>query len=383
MLNDVLQSIVPAIYPLLKDSLLLNFTQVGIITLVFQLSSSLFQPVIGYVTDRKPQPYSLPVGMFFTMVGILSLAFANSFVWVIVSVFLTGVGSSIFHPEASRLAHLASGGKTGLAQSLFQVGGNFGGSLGPLLAALFIAPYGRQNIGWLAIVSVVCMGIMLVICRWYKSNISLLGVGEDDLEGLDKTVVGGEKRQLLSKRVVFVLSILLLLIFSKYVYMSSLTSYYTFYLIDKFGVSVRNSQFFLFAFLFAVAAGTLLGGPIGDRVGRKYVIWVSILGTAPFALMMPHVNLLWTCVLSIVIGFVLSSAFSAILVYAQELLPGRVGLIGGLFFGLAFGIAGIASSVWGIVADSKGIEYVYNICSYLPLLGLVAGFLPRDPKKAS
>jgi Arabinose efflux permease len=337
------------------------------------MSSSLFQPIVGLITDKRPQPYSLPIGMAFTMTGILSLSFASSFTWVLISVFLTGIGSSIFHPEASRLAYLASGGKHGLAQSLFQVGGNLGGSLGPLFAALIIAPYGQRYVSVFSIIALVCIFIMLIISKWYKANLYRLRPNKQtpETENTLKTV------QLPRKKIAFILSILLILIFSKYVYMASLTSYYTFYLINKFGVSVQNAQLYLFIFLFAAAAGTFLGGPIGDRIGRKYVIWVSILGTAPFALAMPHVGLTMTCLLSIAIGFILSSAFSAILVYAQELLPGKVGLIGGLFFGLAFGIAGVASAILGRIADATSIQHVYNICAYLPLIGLVAGFLPN------
>lgn len=375
MFNDTLQSVIPAVYPLLKDSLLLNFTQIGLITLVFQMSSSLFQPVIGLITDKRPYPYSLPIGMTFTMIGIFSLAFASSFTAVLIAVFLTGIGSSVFHPEASRLAYLASGGKHGLAQSIFQVGGNFGSSIGPLLALWIITPYGQKNIVWMTLIAVITIGIMIVISRWYKINIHRLKTNETNTKDGNKSVP-----QYSRKKIAFAISILLLLIFSKYVYMASLNSYYMFYLIDKFGVSVHDAQLYLFAFLFAVAAGTIIGGPIGDRVGRKYVIWFSILGTAPFALIMPHVGLMWTCILSICIGLILSSAFSAILVYAQELLPGKVGLIGGLFFGLAFGIAGIASAVLGRVADKTSIQYVYDICAYLPLLGLIAAFLPETKK---
>lgn len=375
MLNDMLQSIISAVYPLLKDSLLLNFTQIGLITLVFQLSSSIFQPVVGLITDRRPQPYSLPIGMAFSMIGILSLSFAGSFIHVLIAVFLTGLGSSIFHPEASRLAYMASGGKTGLAQSIFQVGGNFGSSVGPLLALWIITPYGQQNIKWLSLIALVCIGIMFVISKWYKSNLYRLKPAKKDDISIEKQSIYS------SGKVAFAITILLILIFSKYVYMASLNSYYMFYLIDKFGVSVKDAQLFLFAFLFAVALGTIIGGPIGDRIGRKYVIWVSILGTAPFALIMPHVELLWTCVLSIFIGFILSSAFSAILVYAQELVPGKVGLIGGLFFGLAFGIAGIASAILGKIADETSIQHVYDICAYLPLIGLVATFLPNTKKE--
>lgn len=374
MFNDTLQNMVQAVYPLLKESLVLNFSQIGIITLVYQMSSSIFQPIIGAYTDRKPQPYSLPIGMMFTMCGILSLAFASDFIHVLLAVFLAGIGSSVFHPEASRLAHIASGGKHGLAQSIFQVGGNFGGSIGPLLAAIFIAPYGRQNIGWFAIIALVCILFMLYISRWYKGVLLRLKETRTSQDYIEPKV----NKPIASKRkIISTLLILLILIFSKYVYMSSLTSYYTFYLTEKFGVSIGQSQIYLFIFLFAVALGTFFGGPIGDRFGRKYVIWFSILGAAPFALYMPYAGLTGTCILSVIIGLVLSSAFSAILVYAQELLPGKEGLIGGLFFGLAFGIAGIASAIFGKLADLHGIEYIYHIAAFMPLLGLVAGLLPN------
>ena len=384
MFNDTLQSVISAVYPLLKDSLLLTFTQIGIITLVFQLASSIFQPIVGLITDKKPQPYSLPIGMAFTMIGIITLAYANSLTLVLVAVFFTGFGSSIFHPEASRLAYMASGGKHGLAQSIFQVGGNFGGSLGPLLAAYLITPYGQQNIKWLAIIAFVSILVMLVISKWYKENLHRLQVAsydERNIEDVPSETLSEKQNRLPKKKITLALSVLMVLIFSKYVYMASLTSYYTFYLINKFGVSTEDAQLFLFAFLFSVAAGTLMGGPIGDRIGRKYVIWGSILGAAPFALAMPHVGLVWTCILSILIGFILSSAFSAILVYAQELVPGKVGLIGGLFFGFAFGIAGIAAAILGRIADATSIQYVYSICSYLPLIGLVTAFLPTDKKQ--
>lgn len=379
MFNDTLQNLVQAVYPMIKESLMLNFSQIGIITLVYQMAASIFQPIIGAYTDKKPQPYSLPIGMSFTLIGIFSLAFATQFNHVLAAVFLIGVGSSIFHPEASRLAHMASGGKRGLAQSIFQVGGNFGGAIGPLLAALLIAPYGQKNIAWFSIVALLAIGVMLYISKWYKHR--LLYIKAKSIRNEESKSV--KPAPALTKKVVFTLVILLLLIFSKYVYMSSLTSFYTFYLMEKFGVSIRDSQVYLFIFLFAVAAGTVLGGPIGDRFGRKYVIWFSILGAAPFALIMPYADLMWTCVLSVIIGLVLSSAFSAILVYAQELLPGKEGLIGGLFFGLAFGIAGISSAIFGNMADLHGIEYIYHIAAFMPLIGLIAGLLPNIKKAAS
>ncbi|MFL1684004.1 MFS transporter [Coprobacter secundus] len=374
MLNDILQTLIAAIYPLIKQSLTLSFSQIGLITLVFQFSSSVFQPVVGWYTDKKPQPYSLPVGMTSTLCGLFLLAFSNSLGMVLISVTLIGIGSSIFHPEASRLAYLASGGRPGLAQSIFQVGGNLGGSLGPLLAALVIAPFGQRNVAWFTVVALLCIGVMFPISRWYKRNLYFL-------RQRAANKVKEVNARLSHRKIIFSLCILLILIFSKYVYLASINSYYTFYLIHKFGISVQASQFYLFAFLFSVAVGTLIGGPIGDKVGRKYVIWVSILGAAPFTLVMPYMGLMGTCVMSIFIGLIISSAFSAILVYAQELLPGKVGMIAGLFFGLAFGIAGIASAVLGNIADDRGIEYMYHVCSWLPLIGIVTGFLPNLGKR--
>lgn len=369
LLNDTLQSVITAVYPLLKESMALSFVQIGFITLVYQISASVFQPLVGFYLDKKPNPWFLPIGMSFTLIGLVVLAFSGTLHQVLFSVFLVGIGSSILHPEASRLTSLASGGKRGLAQSVFQVGGNMGSSLGPLLAALCIAPYGQRNIVFFALLALCAIIVMIPICRWYKRKLKALRLNKD---GMKSEIMSPLSR----KKTIFSLSVLLILIFSKYVYLASITSYYTFFLIEKFDVTVRDSQFFLFAFLFASALGILLGGPVGDKVGRKYVIWVSILGAAPFSLIMPHANLLWTCILSILIGLILSSAFSAILVYAQELLPSKLGLISGLFFGLAFGIAGIASAVLGGLADKFGIEYVYQLCAYMPLLGLIAWFLP-------
>lgn len=373
-LNDMLQSVISATYPLFKDDLSLSFAQIGLITLVYQMSASVFQPLMGLFFDKRPIAWSLPIGMSFTLVGILNLAFATNLYWLMASVFVVGIGSSVLHPEASRITFLASGGKRGLAQSLFQVGGNLGGSLGPLLVALLVAPYGRHHIALFSIFAVAAILAMIPICRWFSAY----------LNHLKKRPAIAERevaRPLSSKMTSFAIIILLILIFSKYIYMASLTSYYTFYLIHKFGVSIQQSQLFLFVFLVATALGTLIGGPVGDKIGRKYVIWVSILGTAPFSLLMPHVGLLWTVVLSFCVGLILSSAFPAILLYAQELLPNKLGLISGLFFGFAFGIAGIASAVLGNMADMFGIESVYNVCAFMPLLGLVAWFLP-DLKKA-
>ena len=375
-LNDTLQSVISAVYPLFKEDLGLSFAQIGLITLVYQSAASVCQPLTGLFFDKWPSAWSLPTGMSFTLVGLLSLAFANTLPLVLCSVALVGIGSSVFHPEASRLASLASGGKRGLAQSLFQVGGNLGGSLGPLLAAVFVAPYGRRHIALFTILAFTAIMVMIPVGHCYKSF--LLRLRKAEGETLKTSVC----RPLPMGKTVFSIAILLILIFSKYIYMASLNSYYTFYLIHKFGVSVQASQLYLFVFLIATAIGTLLGGPIGDRVGRKYVIWASILGAAPFTLIMPHVeNLYLTTVLSFCVGLTLSSAFPAILVYAQELLPYKLGLISGLFFGFAFGVAGIASAVLGNMADRYGIEAVYNVCGYMPLIGLVTWFLPDLKKK--
>ena len=375
-LNDTLQSVISAVYPLFKEDLGLSFAQIGLITLVYQSAASVCQPLTGLFFDKWPSAWSLPTGMSFTLVGLLSLAFANTLPLVLCSVALVGIGSSVFHPEASRLTSLASGGKRGLAQSLFQVGGNLGGSLGPLLAAVFVAPYGRRHIALFTILAFTAIMVMIPVGHWYKSF--LLRLRKAEGEPLKTSVC----RPLPMGKTVFSIAILLILIFSKYIYMASLNSYYTFYLIHKFGVSVQASQLYLFVFLIATAIGTLLGGPIGDRVGRKYVIWASILGAAPFTLIMPHVeNLYLTTVLSFCVGLTLSSAFPAILVYAQELLPYKLGLISGLFFGFAFGVAGIASAVLGNMADRYGIEAVYNVCGYMPLIGLVTWFLPDLKKK--
>lgn len=374
--NDMLQSVIMAVYPLVKSELALSFAQMGLITMVYQISASVFQPVMGMVMDRHQKPWSLPMGMGFTFTGLMLLAFVHQFWLVLVSVALVGIGSSIFHPEAARLTALASGGKRGLAQSLFQVGGNLGGSFGPLLAALVIAPYGRQNVGLIALLALVGMCIMLPVCRWYRARLK-----EWDERRRQRGEGLRHEMPYSVPKTVFIIGVIIVLIFSKYIYMASLNSYYTFYLIHKFGVSVQDSQFYLFIFLFATAAGTLLGGPIGDRIGRKYVIWGSILGTAPFSLLMPHVGLVPTVILSFLIGFILSSAFPAILVYAQELLPYKIGLISGIFYGFAFGIAGIASAVLGNFADEYGIEYVYQVVAFTPLLGLVACLLPNLKEK--
>ncbi len=370
MFNDMFQSLVSAVYPIIKENLGLSFSQIGIIVLVYQICASVFQPAFGILFDKKPNPWNLVIGTTSTMVGLLILAYATSFYWVISAVAFIGLGSSITHPEASRLTHYASNGRHGLGQSIFQVGGNLGSAIGPLLAALIIAPHGQHFIVVFAAIAFFSMITKGPIIRWYKERIKALDLKKGHNDSVHD--IGLSKN-----KIYFSLTILLVLIFSKYIYLAGLTNYYTFYLIEKFDVTTRQSQFFLFALLFASAVGTLLGGPLGDRFGRKYVIWFSILGTAPFSILMPHANLFWTCVLSIIIGLVISSAFSAILVYAQELLPTKVGLISGLFFGLAFGIAGIAAAVLGGIADAKGIEYVYKFCAYMPLLGFVAAFLPN------
>ncbi|MDR0572978.1 MAG: MFS transporter [Tannerella sp.] len=376
MLNDMLQSVVSAGYPVIKDNLHLTFGQIGIIAFVYQICASVFQPAFGVLFDNKPKPWYLSLGSSSTLVGLLILAFAHSVYTVAVAVAFIGLGSSIIHPEASRLTHYASGDKHGLAQSIFQVGGNFGGSMGPLLAALIIAPYGQKYMVVFAGIAILSILSKRPITKWYTERIRILKTKDAPKETIHRV-------RLTKHQIYYSLVLLLVLVFSKYVYMAGLSNYYTFFLIEKFNVTTQQSQIFLFVFLFASAAGTLIGGPTGDRFGRKYVIWLSILGTAPFSLLMPHANLFWTCALSIIIGFVLSSAFSAILVYAQELLPTKVGLISGLFFGLAFGIAGVAAAVLGNVADHHGIEYVYKFCAYMPLLGFVAIFLPNvKPRRA-
>ena len=370
LLNDMIQSLILAIYPLLQSDFSLSFVQIGMITLTYQVTASLLQPLIGYYTDKHPQPWSLPIGMGFTLSGLVLLAMANHFPMVLVAAALVGTGSSVFHPESSRVARMASGGRHGLAQSLFQVGGNLGSSLGPLLAALIIAPYGRGNVAWFSLAALLAIVVLLQIGRWYQTqHRASKSHGQSAVSPLPR------------RQVAWAISILLVLIFSKYFYLTSLSSYYTFYLMHKFGLSVQSAQLHLFAFLFAVAAGTVIGGPIGDRIGRKRVIWVSILGVAPFTLLLPHANLWWTGALSVVIGFILASAFSAILVYAQELMPGRIGMVSGLFFGFAFGMGGLGAAVLGLVADHSSIDVVYQICAYLPLLGILTAFLPDNRRK--
>jgi FSR family fosmidomycin resistance protein-like MFS transporter len=370
LINDLIQAVLPSIYPMLKESYGLTFTQVGLITLTFQLTASLLQPWVGYHTDRHPKPWLLPAGTICTLVGIVMMSMVGSFALILLAAGLIGIGSSTFHPEASRVARLASGGRYGLAQSTFQVGGNAGSAFGPLLAAAIIIPYGQGNVAWFGLFALFALFVLYRISRWYANHLNLfkLKAGQAATHGLSKG------------RVTSALVVLGLLVFSKYFYMASFTSYFTFYLIEKFDLSVASSQLHLFLFLGAVAAGTFFGGPIGDKIGRKAVIWFSILGVAPFTLILPHVDLFWTSILSVVIGFILASAFSAIVVYAQELVPGNVGMIAGIFFGLMFGFGGIGAALLGHLADVHGIEYVYFLCSFLPLFGVLAIFLPRTKR---
>lgn len=372
-LNDLLQSVITAVYPMLKTDLSLDFGQIGLITLVYQIASSVFQPVVGYAFDRRPFIGSLPAGMCCTGAGIALFAYASSLTMVLCAVFLVGIGSSTLHPEASRITSLASGGRRGLGQSIFQVGGNFGGAVGPLLVAMIVAPHDRHYVLWFMIAVMLCFCVMRPICRWYSRYLR-----QTSNSSRNASIPVAPPLPLRST--IFAITILMLLIFSKYIYMASINSYYTFYLIQKFGVSVQMSQIFLFVFLAATAAGTLVGGPLGDRYGRKPIIWISILGTAPFSLAMPHVGLVPTVILSFCAGFMLSSAFPAILLYSQELLPNKLGLVSGLFFGFSFGVAGIASAILGHFADSIGIEAIYNICAYTPLLGMITYFLPNINK---
>lgn len=368
MLNDMIQSLLPAVYPILKREYSLNFTQIGIITLTYQLTASILQPFIGFVTDRKPMPYALPVGMFSTLIGLIALGYAINFSMLLAGAALIGIGSSVFHPESSRIARLAAGGKHGFAQSLFQIGGNAGTAIGPLLAAFIILPYGQRSIALFSVVALCAIVMLSFISKWYK-NYHL-----DAARKVRQTPSKVYKR----KSIIMSMIVLMFLVFSKYFYLSSIHSYYTFYLMEKFSLTAQNAQIHLFIFLASVAAGTFIGGPIGDRIGRRIVIWISILGVLPFTLALPYANLFWTEILSVIIGFVLASAFSSIIVYAQELAPGRTGMIAGLFFGFAFGMGGLGAALCGQLADSHGIAFVYSIASYLPALGILAIFLPKQ-----
>ncbi len=379
--NDALQAVVNSLYPIIKDDLALTFVQIGIVTFVYQMSASVLQPIMGSYLDKRPNPYFITLAAVLTFSGLVSLAFANSFEWIAGSVMLVGAGSSIIHPEASRMTSIASAGRKGLAQSIFQVGGNLGGSLGPLLAAFVIAPYGRHNTVLVALLSFVGVGASLIIARWYKGILAQRELAGEIHDSKNMVLRPGDEgwipRPYTNRKTYFYIGVLLVLIFSKYAYMASMSSYYTFYTMGKFGITVQQSQYALFIFVFATALGTLLGGPIGDRIGRKYVIWVSILGATPFSLLMPHMGLGGTIAFSFCAGFMLASAFPAIVIFAQELLPNRLGMISGLFFGFAFGIAGISAAFWGSYAESHGIESVFNLSAYLPLLGIVAVMLPR------
>ena len=366
----MMSSLLPAIYPLLKDSFSLNFAQVGLITLTYQTTASLLQPMIGFYTDKKPRPFSLPVGMGATLIGLILLAYARTFPALLVAAALVGTGSSVFHPESSRVARMASGGQHGLAQSIFQVGGNAGLSVGPLLAAFFVLPRGQNSLAWFSLAALSGMVLLTGVSGWAKNNAA-------SWKRFSKKHDIDKPPDLSMKRITASVAILMALLFSKFVYLASLTSYYTFYLINKFQMSVESAQVHLFVFLGAVAVGTLIGGPVGDRIGRKNVIWVSILGVLPFTLLLPYANLFWTEILSVVIGLILASAFSVIVVYAQELVPGKVGMISGLCFGFAFGMAGLGAAVLGWLADLTSINFVYLVCSYLPAVGLLAAFLPN------
>ncbi|HEY2977847.1 MAG TPA: MFS transporter [Burkholderiaceae bacterium] len=370
LINDMMQSLILAIYPILKGEFQLSFGQIGLITLTYQLTASLFQPLVGLYTDRRPAPYSLPLGMTSTLCGLVLLAFAPNFATVLLAAAFVGMGSAIFHPESSRVARLASGGRHGLAQSVFQVGGSTGSAIGPLVAAAVIVPFGQRSVAWFGLAALLGIVLLLQVSRWHTHHRARAAPAHAARPQPAASPIA-------RNAVVAAVGVLLLLIFSKYFYVAGISSFYTFYLIEKFGLSVQSAQVHLFIFLFASALGTLVGGPIGDRVGRKPVIWASILGVAPFALLLPHANLFWTTTLTIVIGLILSSAFSAIVVYAHELIPGKVGMVSGLFFGFAFGMGGLGAAVLGMVADHTSIDFVYQLIAYLPLLGVVAVLLPN------
>lgn len=372
LLNDLIQAIIPSVYPILKQNYHLTFTQIGLITFAFQLSASLLQPLVGYYTDKYPKPFSQVYGMLFSLFGILTLSFATTFYWILFSVIFIGIGSSIFHPESARISNLASGGKRGLAQSIFQVGGNFGTALGPLLVALIVVPNGQVFILWFIIAAVIGLAIISKIAFWYRNHL---------IFRKPQKVVFADFQRLSKSNVKWAVAILLIVIFSKFFYSASLSFYYTFYIIDKFHLSIKEAQYHMFIYLIAYAVGTILGGPLGDKIGRKYVIWISVFGAAPFALLLPYVNLFWTDVLMVVIGIIISSAFPAILVYAQELLPKKLGMVSGLFYGFAFGMGALGSALLGKLADYTSIKYVYHVCSFLPLIGIICYFLPNLKKK--
>lgn len=372
LLNDLIQAIIPSVYPILKQNYHLSFSQIGLITFAFQLTASIFQPFVGYYTDKYPKPFSQIYGMLFSLAGIISLSFADNFYLILISVCLIGTGSSIFHPESARISNLASGGRRGLAQSIFQVGGNLGTALGPLLVALIVVPNSQKYILWFVIAAVIGLAIISKIAYWYKDHLILRN---------QKSTVFVDFHNLPKRKVQFSIAILLIVIFSKFFYTASLSTYYIFYVMDKFNLSIRQAQFHLFVYLIAYAIGTIMGGPLGDKFGRKYVIWFSVFGATPFALLLPYANLFYTDVLMIVIGIIISSAFPAIIVYAQELIPRKLGMISGLFYGFAFGMGALGSALLGILADYTSIEFVYQVCSFLPLVGIICYFLPNLKKK--
>ncbi len=371
LLNDLIQAIIPSVYPILKQNYGLTFTQIGLITFAFQFSASILQPFVGYYTDKHPKPFSQVYGMLFSLLGIVCLAFANSFNWIILSVMLIGTGSAIFHPESARISNLASGGKRGLAQSIFQVGGNLGTALAPLLVALIVVPNTQKYILWFVIAAVIGLGIISKIAFWYRDHLILRNNKKGEFINL---------HSLSKSKIKFAIAVLLILIFSKFFYSASLSTYYTFYVMDRFHLSIQQAQYHMFIYLIAYALGTILGGPLGDKFGRKYIIWFSVFGATPFALLLPYANLFYTDVLMIIIGVIISSAFPAIIVYAQELLPKKLGMVSGLFYGFAFGMGALGSALLGILADNTSIEYVYQICSYLPLIGIICYFLPNLKK---
>src|SRR5574343_435837 len=371
LLNDLIQAIIPSVYPILKEKYHLSFSQIGLITFAFQFSASIFQPLVGYYTDKHPKPFSQIYGMLFSLAGIVSLSFADNFYWILLSVVFIGTGSSIFHPESARISNLASGGKRGLAQSIFQVGGNFGTALGPLLVALIVVPNGQRHILWFIIAAMIGLAIISKIAFWYRDHL---------VYRKNKVQPFINLHNLPKRKVQVSIAILLIVIFSKFFYSASLSSYYTFYIIDKFHLSIKEAQYHMFIYLIAYAVGTILGGPLGDKIGRKYVIWLSVFGAAPFALLLPYVNLFWTDVLMWVIGIIISSAFPAILVYAQELLPKKLGMVSGLFYSFAFGMGALGSALLGNLADATSIQYVYHVCSFLPLIGIICYFLPNLKK---
>ncbi|AZN42705.1 MFS transporter [Paenibacillus albus] len=377
LLNDTMQSTVSALFPILRDSMHLSYKQIGFIAFAMNVTAAVIQPLVGSLADRRPRPYILPVGVAFTLVGVIALALAPEYVYLVLAVMLIGIGSAIFHPESSRVAYMAAGGKRGLAQSIFQVGGNIGGALGPIMSAAIFVPLGQISVLWFTIAAIAAMIIQFYVARWYSEN----KLQPRPASAKSKAAAGAKKTLGLSRnQVMAAITVLVFLVFTKHIYMSSISSYYSFYLIDHFGVSVQNAQLFLFAFLAASAAGTFFGGPMADRYGRRNIIWFSILGTAPFSIMLPYCSLAWSAVMVICAGFVLSSAFSIIVVFAQELLPGKVGLVSGLFFGLAFGIGGLGSAVLGWIADSTSIEHMMKLTAYLPLLGILAILLPKDER---